>query len=606
IFPATDGVRDILACDRHSIYRFNPDWSGELVYQSGGNLDWGAIASELQQQQGWIYANQEILVVHDLERMGFPPAQVKFWRSYGVKAFVHVPIMAGQKLWGILTVYQHQPRQWQEREVRLVSQVADQIGVAIQQADLLIQEQKAAEIASAAEQAMSQFLTLMSHELRTPLNSILGFAQLLSLDKSLSEAQLENLGIIYRSGAHLLTLINDVLEMSKIEAGQEQLYFEQFEIQGLLTSLREMLGLKAKNKGVELSCSCDVNVPPLVKADQQKLRQVLINLLGNGIKFTDQGRVSLWVSLTPDHRLSFRVEDTGCGIPANQIESIFEPFIQSEAGRAQEGTGLGLTISKKFVQLMGGELVVTSIVGQGSCFEFAIAFDVAESPTPVNLPVPTKLLLLPHQAVPRILVAEDDPDTRDLMVTTMANLGFITQTVVDGDQAIAQWQAWQPDLIWLDLGMPRVSGTEVTSYIRQQERVQQIPLGKAVKIIGITSSLLASDRDQLLAAGCDHFITKPFDLGLMFAKVRECLNLSYDYGQTTVAPPVKNYSEIEHQSQQMPSLWHQQLKFAAKAADEEAIATLVEQVPAEFAALISFLNQSVNDFRLHQISHLLK
>ncbi|MEH2327970.1 response regulator [Nostoc sp.] len=385
----------------------------------------------------------------------------------------------------------------------------------IQSQKIAAQEQQAAvrEAArsAAANLAKSEFLANMSHELRTPLNAILGFTQVMSRDYSLSSEHQENLAIINRAGEHLLKLINDILEMSKIEAGKITLNCSSFDLIHLLKNLEEMLHLRAASKNLELLFECAPDIPKYIETDENKLCQVLLNLLGNAIKFTDQGRVTLRVrlgageqgsstslrdaarSLLPqsgtatlsdrgageqgEQNLSypsllfFEVQDTGCGIATQELELLFEAFEQTEIGRKfQQGTGLGLAISRKYVQLMGGDITVSTMPGVGSTF----AFDVQIALTcpreiPINQIKSQIRALAPSEKVYRILVVDDSKESRMLLVKILTSLGFEVNEATDGSEAIANWESWQPHLIFMDMRMPVMDGYEATRIIKARQ-----------------------------------------------------------------------------------------------------------------------------------------
>jgi two-component system, sensor histidine kinase and response regulator len=642
IFPATSELCQILSCDRLTIYRFEPNWSGSFIYESlvdselpliNPNFCWSD--HFLKAKQGWIYQHHESFTVSDIYAMGLNSAYVEFLAQHLISGFTSVPIFVGSKLWGLLTVYQHHaPRNWQPREVRLLNQVSHQIGVALQQANLLLQEKEAAMTADVANRAKGQFLAHMSHELRTPLNAILGFTQLLERDPEVLPSHQEYLGIILRSGEHLLTLINDVLEMSKIEAGQLSLNEDGFSLPNLLGSIQEMLSLKAESKGLRLAIICADNVPQQIKTDEQKLRQILINLLGNGIKFTQTGEVSLRVFVSEETAdscllngvcgLTFEVEDTGYGIAANQIDTLFDPFIQSDSGKKfQEGTGLGLTISKRFVELLGGKISVTSTLGVGSIFRFSIFIQLGKQLIePQKLPL--QLLLKPNQTPPRILIVEDQAESRLMLRDLIAAVGFEVRVAIDGAEAVEIWQAWQPHLIWMDMRMPIMNGYEATSQIRSLEQQQNIPLNQSVKIIGLTVSVLDSDRQALLEAGCDDFANKPFRGDLLFSCMAQHLNLEYIYGEPSdrsengdsflnslVLSPGE--TEFEPQAlrtkaelQRMPLTWQESLYLAARAADEDAIRALMLDIPEISQFLLEYMTDLIENFQLDRLIQILQ
>ncbi|MHC5754151.1 MAG: ATP-binding protein [Nostoc sp.] len=363
----------------------------------------------------------------------------------------------------------------------------------IQSQKIAAQEQQAAvrEAArsAAANLAKSEFLANMSHELRTPLNAILGFTQVMSRDYSLSSEHQENLAIINRAGEHLLKLINDILEMSKIEAGKITLNCSSFDLIHLLKNLEEMLHLRAASKNLELLFEYAPDIPKYIETDENKLCQVLLNLLGNAIKFTDRGRVTLRVrvgageqgnrrvgeqgeqNLSYPSFLFFEIQDTGCGIAPQELDLLFEAFEQTEIGRKfQQGTGLGLAISRKYVQLMGGDITVTTTPGVGSTF----AFDVQIALTcpreiPINQIKSQIRALAPSEKVYRILVVDDSKESRILLVKILTSLGFEVNEATDGSEAIANWESWQPHLIFMDMRMPVMDGYEATRIIKARE-----------------------------------------------------------------------------------------------------------------------------------------
>ncbi|MEH2289092.1 ATP-binding protein [Nostoc sp.] len=376
----------------------------------------------------------------------------------------------------------------------------------IQSQKIAAQEQQAAvrEAArsAAANLAKSEFLANMSHELRTPLNAILGFTQVMSRDYSLSNEHQENLAIINRAGEHLLKLINDILEMSKIEAGKITLNCSSFDLIHLLKNLEEMLHLRAVSKNLELVFEYAPDIPKYIETDENKLCQVLLNLLGNAIKFTDQGRVTLRVRMGAEEQgsrgdsvpplgiggreeqgeireqnlsypsvLFFEVQDTGCGIAPQELDLLFEAFEQTEIGRKfQQGTGLGLTISRKYVQLMGGDITVSSMPGVGSTFAFNVQIALTcPREIPINQIKSQIRALALSEKVYRILVVDDSKESRMLLVKILTSLGFEVNEATDGSEAIANWESWQPHLIFMDMRMPVMDGYEATRIIKARE-----------------------------------------------------------------------------------------------------------------------------------------
>ena len=487
------------------------------------------------------------------------------------------------------------------------------IGIYIDITDL----QEARRQAEAASQAKSDFLANMSHELRTPLNAILGFTQLLNRDPSLSADQIEYLGIIDRSGEHLLALINDVLEVSKIEAGQARLQDRSFDLYYQLEGLEEIFGLRAQRKGLQLLFTCDEQVPQHVVTDEGKLGQVLSNLLGNAIKFTQEGSVSLRLTAQPSTQgmmtLNFEVEDTGPGISPEELPEIFDAFYQSQTGRdAHEGTGLGLTISRQFVQLMGGEIAVTSQPSQGSCFRFDVQVKLAPSEAAdawATRPRKRVIGLEPSQPAYRLLVAEDSETNRELLTRLLAPIGFEVREAGNGLEAMAIWERWKPHLIWMDMRMPVMDGYEATW------RIKGSPDGKATIIIALTASAFEEDRERILATGCDDFMRKPFREEEMFDLLAKHLGVRYVYEE--VAPPVLSEA-FDHPTRQeddahlieglaaLPGEWVGNLQRAAILGDLRQMLQLLEQIREQDPDLAESLAALTHDFEHERILMLIE
>ncbi|NJK52664.1 MAG: response regulator [Leptolyngbyaceae cyanobacterium SU_3_3] len=469
---------------------------------------------------------------------------------------------------------------------------------------------QAKESADAASLAKSQFLSNMSHELRTPLNIILGFTQLLLRSQSLNPQQQDYLDTINRSGEDLLTLINDVLEMSKIEAGRVTLNETEFDLYGLLDRLQQMFDLKARSKELQLIFKRSPNVPHYICADESKLRQILVNLIGNAIKFTQRGSVTLCVICdrhNPDPiSLCFRVEDTGCGIAASDFDRLFEPFVQTEAGQqAQEGTGLGLPISDRFVKLMGGRLTVNSTLGEGSIFTFAIQTRAAIlNSLPIPQPIRQVVGLAPEQPPYRILIAEDKLENRRLLMELLTPVGFEVREAANGQAAIDLCQSWSPDLIWMDLRMPIMNGFEATQRIKAAEK-------SAPAIIALTGSAFEEDRLTALSLGFDDFVRKPIQTAQIFEKMAEHLGVCYIYAdeiENRFGDALSNLTNASPSTlltvadlEEMPIDWINQLHQAALRINAKQILKLIEQIPEPHDHLIAALTQLAEHFCFEEI-----
>ena len=475
-----------------------------------------------------------------------------------------------------------------------------------------IELNEAKQAAETANRAKSEFLANMSHELRTPLNAILGFTQVMNRDSSLKPDQQENLGIINRSGEHLLSLINDVLDMSKIEAGRIVLTENAFDLYRLLDTIQEMFQLKAQSKGLQLLIERTPAVPQYVQTDESKLRQILINLLGNAIKFTQTGGAILRVSVVSDksritnHKsqitLHFEVEDTGAGIAPDEMENLFEPFVQTETGRkSQQGTGLGLPISRKFVQLMGGEITVNSILGQGTIFRFDTQLKLAEAE---ELPSQHQrvLGLEPGQPEYRILVVDDRPENRRLLAKLLTPMGFEVQEAQNGQEAIALWSSWEPHLIWMDMRMPVMNGYEATKQIKSHLQ------GQATAIIALTASVLEEEQAIVLGAGCDDFVRKPFKEEVIWEKMAQYLGVRYVYAEDEVES-IKDATTSDFllqptSLQVMPAEWVEKLHYATTKLDAGQVLALIAQIPDKYSPLAKALQHKVNNFDFDQILNL--
>jgi signal transduction histidine kinase len=494
------------------------------------------------------------------------------------------------------------------------------------QAELLKKQVKQLEVAKrdaeAASQAKTQFLANMTHELRTPLNAILGFTQLLSRAQNLKANQQEHLQIINRSGQHLLGLINDVLEMSKIEAGVTKFYARVFQLQALINSLQEMLALKARDKGLQLISYLAPDLPQYIKTDESKLRQVLLNLLTNAIKFTSEGYVILRVkvleipessenndksSKPKNYRLGFEVEDTGCGIAPEDLDTLFDAFSQGKTDvKFIEGAGLGLAISRHFVQLMKGDISIQSQLGKGT----VVTFDILVTPG-ISEGVPQPVLqqrvvgLAPNQPQYRILVVEDRWENRQLLVTMLSRLGFEVLEATNGQEGVQMWETEEPNLIFMDMRMPVMDGYEATKRIRTSLK------GQAAVIIALTAYAFEENKAAIIEAGCDDFISKPFQEEVLLEKIAHHLGVQYVYEACEIPADdsVADSSALTIQNLRenlriMPSQWLSKLHLAASSLDEKQVFSLIGEIPAENSQIKTALENLVFQMRFDAIADL--
>ena len=488
---------------------------------------------------------------------------------------------------------------------------------------------ESAQRAQVANQAKSQFLAKMSHELRTPLNAILGFAQLIHHNETLSSEQRSHINIINRSGEHLLSLINDVLETSRIEAGQIRLNESCFDLYQFIASVCDMLTLRAVKKGLFLRVEQSEQLPQYVWGDEGKLRQIIINLVGNAVKFTVQGEVVLKVSsseatsLQDRVSIQFEITDTGPGIFPENFKAIFEPFHQTETGRnSYEGSGLGLSISRQNARLMGGDIEVRSHPSQGATFTCHVQLGVMTAADLKHSAIARKVVALaPNQPGYRILVVEDVTENRQLLVSLLTIVGFDVRAVSNGSEAVKLWHEWQPHCIWMDLYMPQLDGYEATQKIRAHQATENA--NHQTVIIALSASVLDHMRDEVTEIGFDDYVCKPFQINEIFEKMREHLGVEYQYADESASPEnleidaedsltaveawqAEKISTIQTRLKSQPSTWQRDFTKAVLGARERNIRALIDQLPDEQQDLADLLRRCVNQLKFDVLAQLVK
>ena len=442
----------------------------------------------------------------------------------------------------------------------------------------------AKEAAEAANRAKSAFLANMSHEIRTPMNAILGFSQLLLRDEKISSQQRERLGAINRSGEHLLALINDILEMSRIEADRESLRPTAFNLDALVRDLEMMFRVRTEAKGLRFPVDLAEGVPRHVVGDEGKLRQIFINILGNAVKFTRSGGVAWRIGVRGDGtdlRLISEVEDTGPGIARESLDLIFEPFEQTAQGvKVGGGSGLGLAISRRFARLMGGDITVRSELGTGSCFHIEIA--IQESRDALDREgearKPRRVMgLAPGQGPYLVLVVDDRPDNVAVLAGLLRQVGFQTREASSGEEALARLESWSPHLILMDMKMPGMSGDETIRRIRSSEARRQIP------IIAVTASVFEDERQKVLEQGVNGYIRKPFREQELFDAVQSCLGVHYLYEEEAASGGRGDAGAPN----ELPAELRDRMEEAAASADLDLLLELIAQgevLAPDFAA----------------------
>jgi signal transduction histidine kinase/DNA-binding response OmpR family regulator len=474
-----------------------------------------------------------------------------------------------------------------------------------------IELKKSKEIAESASKAKSQFLASISHELRTPLNAIIGFTELILAKPELDNTFKNYINIINESGDHLLALINNILDMAKIEAGKLEIEKSNVNLFGLLESIIAMLDIRALNKGINLTVEYDPALPQFINIDGLKFRQILINLIGNAVKFTDKGEVKLIVSYQANDedktkgKLYLSILDTGPGIKPEELNDLFSAFTQTETGRRQHGTGLGLNLSKSYIELMGGDITVDSKLGEGSRFDFNLNISIADKEIDKSKENEYSRVISNKKNL-KVLIVEDIEHNRKLLIKLIEKTKLMIKVAENGLEAIEYFKEWSPDLIFMDIRMPIMDGIEAL------ENIRELPGGNTVKIVALTASGLSDDLEELSSYKFDGFMYKPY-------KEREIFNmLNYHLDAEITYENIEKITQVEHldntqtieisNNELYKALSEENLRellLAAIEGDINRLRQIVDLINPEHRPISEKLNQLIDEFQFDAIISIL-
>ncbi len=451
---------------------------------------------------------------------------------------------------------------------------------------------KATEEAIAANLSKSTFLSNMSHEIRTPMNAILGYSQLLQDDDNLSKAQQDSLKTINKSGEHLLELINDILDMSKIDAGRVTLNPSDFNLIELLKEVEELFKIKANQKNIDLSFTIAKNIPKVIYADESKIKQVIINLIGNSLKFTSAGFVKITVEKFEKNKLQIKIEDSGKGILKEDQEAIFRPFEQAQNGRQSEGgTGLGLAISRKFSNLMEGDITIESEFGKGAEFTFSFKYlEGNESILKSDKKESQVASLSPEMMGLKVAIVDDRFENRDILYKKLSPLGFDTRMAENGQEAVELYNEWKPDIILMDVVMPVMNGVEAT------KQILKIAGNHEVKIFVVSASALESEQKEIMEIGATVFIKKPVMFNLLLDEMHNKAGVKFIYKGETNQETIKSSIPSD-----VPE--HLKIRFseAAEEGDFTLLQDLLEILEKETGKSFKFIEDCINEMEFEAI-----